>query len=89
LTKEEFEKWKSQIVTSKIYSQEEIHALKMSARRCPYAFTEQGVAQLSAVLHSDVAEDASVRILDVETPILHHYQHQPTVIPNSQFLIPN
>lgn len=64
LTKEEFENWKSQIVTSNIYSQEEIDALKMSARRCPYAFTEQGVAQLSAVLHSDVAEDASVRIMD-------------------------
>ena len=64
LTKEEFEHWKSQIVTSNIYSQEEIDALKMGARRCPYAFTEQGVAQLSAVLHSDVAEDASVRIMD-------------------------
>ncbi len=64
LTKEEFENWKSQIVTSNIYSQEEIEAFKMGARRCPYAFTEQGVAQLSAVLHSDVAEDASVRIMD-------------------------
>ncbi|MBR4919389.1 MAG: ORF6N domain-containing protein [Bacteroidales bacterium] len=64
LTKEEFENWKSQIVTSNIYSQEEIEALKMGARRCPYAFTEQGVAQLSAVLHSDMAEDASVRIMD-------------------------
>ncbi|MCR4736620.1 MAG: ORF6N domain-containing protein [Bacteroidales bacterium] len=64
LTKEEFEHWKSQIVTSNIYSQEEIDALKMGARRCPYAFTEQGVAQLSAVLHSDVAEEASVRIMD-------------------------
>jgi hypothetical protein len=51
-------------VTSNIYSQEEIDALKMGARRRPYAFTEQGVAQLSAVLHSDVAEDASVRIMD-------------------------
>ena len=51
LTKEEFENWKSQIVTSNIYSQKEIDALKMGARRCPYAFTEQGVAQLSAVLH--------------------------------------
>jgi hypothetical protein len=40
LTKEELEKWKSQIVTSNIYSQEEINAFKMSARRCPYAFTE-------------------------------------------------
>ena len=64
LTKDEFENWKSQVVTSNFYSQEEIDALKMGARRCPYAFTEQGVAQLSAVLHSDVAEDASVRIMD-------------------------
>ena len=64
LTKEELEDWKSQIVTSNIYTKEEVDALKMSARRCPYAFTEQGVAQLSAVLHSDVAVDASVRIMD-------------------------
>ncbi len=64
LTKEELEEWKSQIVTSNIYTKEEVDALKMSARRCPYAFTEQGVAQLSAVLHSDVAVDASIRIMD-------------------------
>ena len=64
LTKEEFENWKSQIVTSNIYSKEEIEALKMGARRCPFVFTEQGVAQLSAVLHSDVAADASVMIMD-------------------------
>lgn len=64
LTKEEFESWKSQIVTSNIYYQDEIDALRKGARRCPYAFTEQGVAQLSAVLHSDVAEVASVRIMD-------------------------
>lgn len=64
LTKEEFDSWKSQIVTSNVYSPEEIDALKMGARRCPYAFTEQGVSQLSAVLHSDVAIDASIRIMD-------------------------
>jgi hypothetical protein len=64
LTKEEFENWKSQIVTSNIYSKDEIEALKMGARRCPFVFTEQGVAQLSAVLHSDVAADASVMIMD-------------------------
>ena len=64
LTKEEFENWKSQIVTSDVYSEEEIDAMKKGMRRCPYAFTEQGVAQLSAVLHSDIAVDASVRIMD-------------------------
>ena len=55
LTKEEFENWKSQIVTSNIYSQKEIDAIKMGVRKCPYVFTEQGISQLSAVLHSDVA----------------------------------
>ena len=64
LTKEEFENWKSQIVTSNVYSNEEIDALKKGVRRSPYAFTEQGVAQLSAVLRSDIAVDASVRIMD-------------------------
>ena len=64
LTKEEFENWKSQIVTSNTYSADELNALKMGARRCPYVFTEQGVAQLSAVLHSEIAADASVMIMD-------------------------
>ena len=64
LTKDEFENWKSQIVTSNIYSQKEIDAIKMGARKCPYVFTEQGISQLSAVLHSDVAVEASVRIMD-------------------------
>lgn len=64
LTKEEFENWKSQIVISNIYSQEEIASLKMGARKSPFVFTEQGVAQLSAVLHSEVAADASVMIMD-------------------------
>lgn len=64
LTKEEFENWKSQIVTSNIYSREEMDALRMGARRCPYAFTESGISQLSSVLHSDMAVDVSVRIMD-------------------------
>ena len=64
LTKEEFENWKSQIVISNIYSQEELDSLKMGARKYPNVFTEQGVAQLSAVLHSDVAAEASVMIID-------------------------
>src|SRR5205823_11427475 len=41
LGKEEFENWRSQIVTSN-------PSAKMSVRRPPYAFTEQGVAMLSS-----------------------------------------
>lgn len=44
LTKDEFENWKSQVVTSNFYSQEEIDALKMGARRCPFCNKDVTVA---------------------------------------------
>jgi hypothetical protein len=43
LTKAELENWRSQIVTSN-------SSAKMGLRRPPYAFTQEGVAMLSAVL---------------------------------------
>lgn len=64
LSKEEFDNWKSQIVTSNMMSQSEIESFKMAVRRAPYAFTEQGVAQLSAVLKSNTAIEVSIRIMD-------------------------
>ena len=64
LSKEEFDNWKSQIVTSNMMSQSEIESFKMAVRRAPYAFTEHGVAQLSAVLKSDTAIEVSIRIMD-------------------------
>lgn len=64
LSKEEFDNWKSQIVTSNMMSQSEIESFKMAVRRAPYAFNEQGVAQLSAVLKSDTAIEVSIRIMD-------------------------
>lgn len=56
LTDIEFNNWKSQIVMS--------NADKMGLRRPPYAFTEQGVAMLSAILKSDVAIEMSIRIMN-------------------------
>ncbi len=55
LTKEEFENWKSQFVTSK--------SIIMGARKLPYAFTEQGIAMLSSVLKSKTAVDVNIRIM--------------------------
>ena len=55
LTKEEFENWKSQFVTSNMD--------KMGLRKIPYAFTEQGVAMLSSVLRSDIAIQVSIQIM--------------------------
>ena len=43
LTKEEFDQWRSQNVTSNSTD-------KMGLRYAPFVFTEQGVAQLSSVL---------------------------------------
>lgn len=55
LTSDETEKWKSQIVIS--------NSLTMGLRRNPYAFTEQGVSMLSAVLKSDTAVKVSIAIM--------------------------
>ncbi|EKD27794.1 MAG: hypothetical protein ACD_79C00572G0003 [uncultured bacterium] len=56
LTDEEFKNWKSQIVIS--------NEDKMGLRRPPFAFTEQGVAMLSAVLRSETAIKMSIQIIN-------------------------
>lgn len=56
LSKEELENWRSQIAISN-------PGVKMGLRRPPYAFTEHGVAMLSAVLNSDRAVQMSIIIV--------------------------
>lgn len=56
LTNEETENWKSQIVMS--------NSVNMGLRKNPYAFTEQGVAMLSAVLKSPTAIQVSISIIN-------------------------
>jgi ORF6N domain len=56
LSAEELSNWRSQIVTSN-------SAAKMSIRRRPYVFTEQGVAMLSSVLRSDRAADVNLAVI--------------------------
>ncbi len=55
LKKEEFQIWKSQFVTSK--------SLTRGLRKLPYAFTEQGVANLSSVLRSKKAIEVNILII--------------------------
>ena len=50
-------------------------------RYLPYAYTEQGVAMLSAVLHSDVAIDASVHIMDAFVEMTHYLQQNRQLLP--------
>ena len=57
LTKEEFENWRSQFVTS--------NSDKMGLRYPPYVFTEQGVAMLSGVLNSQRAINVNIQIMRI------------------------
>lgn len=61
LTKEEYENLKSQFATSSLTDNENTHG---GRRKLPFAFTEQGIAMLSSVLRSEVAIQASIRIMD-------------------------
>lgn len=55
LTDAETENWKSQIVIT--------NSITMGLRRNPYAFIEQGVSMLSAVLKSPIAIQTSIAIM--------------------------
>lgn len=58
LTEEEYNSLRCQIGTSKE------NAVSRGGRRyMPYAFTEQGIAMLSAVLHSEIAVNVSIGIM--------------------------
>ena len=56
LTVEEFEQWRSQIVTSN-------PGARMGLRRPPYVFTEHGALQLASVLKSERAVDMSLLVV--------------------------
>ncbi|MBQ6028758.1 MAG: ORF6N domain-containing protein [Treponema sp.] len=67
LDESEFANWKSQIVTS--------NSDKMGLRKRPYAFTEQGVAMLSAVLKSKTAVQISIKIMNAFVAMRHFLQN--------------
>jgi len=64
LTDAETENWKSQIVIT--------NSIKMGLRHNPYAFTEQGVSMLSAVLKSSVAIQTSITIMRAFVAMRNH-----------------
>ena len=59
MNKQEFENWRSQIVTS--------NSDRMGLRHAPFCFTEQGVAMLSSVLNSRRAIRANIQIIRIFT----------------------
>lgn len=60
LSEEEYDNLKSQFVISS----EDGESIHGGRRKIPYAFTEQGIAMLSAVLRSEVAIQVSIKIMN-------------------------
>ena len=61
---------RSQFATSK--TEEPISVTRGGRQYLPYVFTEQGVAMLSAVLHSETAIQVSIRIMDAFVQLRHY-----------------
>ena len=78
LNKDEFENWRSQFATS--------NSDKMGLRRPPYAFTEQGVAMLSAVLKSEQAILVSIQIMKVFVAMRHFLQRNSALFQRLDFI---
>lgn len=79
LTEKEFTNWKSQFVTSNSEDENLTSQFVMSSwggiRRSPFAFTEQGVAMLSAVLKSETAIQVSIQIINAFVSMRHFLQN--------------
>lgn len=71
LSSEEFDNWKSQIVTS--------NSEKMGLRKLPYVFTEYGVAMLSGVLNSEVALKINIEIIQTFIDSRASTKHSPSL----------
>ena len=63
LNGQEFENWKSKILTSNLPPRE-IAAIKMGMRRAPYALTERGLYMLATILKGEVATRATLAIVN-------------------------
>lgn len=61
MSKEEFQTWRSQFVTSKSDQQ--------GLRYVPFCFTEQGVAMLSSVLNTERAINVNIQIIRIFTKL--------------------
>lgn len=74
LSAEETKNWKSQFVISNQDNNLKSQFVTSSwggVRKCPYAFTENGIAMLSSVLRSPTAIEANIRIMRAFTSMRH------------------
>ena len=75
MTKEELENLKCQ---SGISSGFESYG---GRRTLPFVYSEQGVAMLTSVLHTDRAIDASIQIIEAFVEMTHYLRHHQQLIP--------
>lgn len=75
LSQKEWDNLESQFATTNIPAVLQSQIATAKRRTLPYAFTEQGVAMLSAVLKSDTAVAASIQIMDAFVKMRHIIQH--------------
>jgi len=77
LTALEYTNWKSQSVMSDINTKDEnlksqiVTSSWGGTRKMPFAFTEQGIAMLASVLHSETAVRVSLQIMDAFVAMRH------------------
>ena len=71
LSEAEWETLQSQIATTEEFQDLRSQFATAKRRTLPYAFTEQGVAMLSAVLNSDTAVSVSIQIMEAFVQMRH------------------
>ena len=80
LTKDEFNNLKFQSGTSSLNTYGGV-------RKLPYVFTEQGVAMLASVLHTEIAEETSIRIMRAFVKMRHLLINNQNVLPNRLLIL--
>lgn len=79
LTKEEYDFLRSQFVTSK-------NEVRGGRQYLPYAFTEQGVSMLSAVLRSETAVQISIQIMNAFVAMRHFLMNNARIFSEIDYL---
>lgn len=75
LTIDEYELLRSKILTSKNNLFQKETLTKGGRRYLPYVFTEQGVVMLATILHTKIAIETSIKIIDAFV-VMRHYLNQ-------------
>nr|MBP3259311.1 ORF6N domain-containing protein [Bacilli bacterium] len=68
-------------------SSQNVMTLKRPKSSPPYVFTEQGVAMLSGILRSDIAIEASIKIIKAFVKMRHYINYNKEILPHRFMLL--